>query len=157
MHRLDIRVNGVDYAVDVKADMTLLEVLRDKLHITSPKVGCNTGDCGSCSVILDGKLVKSCITNAMTAYGKDVLTVEGLGKPGQLHPIQIAFNENGAVQCGFCTPGMIMATKALLDKNPNPSEEEIKEGLSGNLCRCTGYANIIKAVKAAALKLNGGE
>lgn len=157
MQEVTLKVNGMQYKVDVEVDMTLLEVLRDKLHITSSKVGCNTGDCGACSVILDGKLVKSCITNIMVADGKEVLTVEGLSKPGKLHPIQQSFYENGATQCGFCTPGMIMATKALLDNNPNPTEEEIKEALSGNLCRCTGYTNIIKAVKEAAKIMNGGE
>lgn len=157
MQELNLKVNGTDYTVSVKADMTLLEVLRDKLHITSPKVGCNTGDCGACSVILNGKLVKSCVTNAMSAYGQEVLTVEGLAKPGELHPLQEAFHKNAASQCGFCTPGMIMASKALLDSNPNPTEPEIKEALSGNICRCTGYVNIIKAVKEAAIKMNGGE
>jgi len=157
MQEVTLKVNGIEYKVNVEADMNLLEVLRDKLHITSPKVGCNTGDCGACTVILDGKLVKSCITNIMVADGKEVLTVEGLSKPGKLHPIQQSFYENGATQCGFCTPGMIMATKALLDSNPNPTEEEIREALSGNLCRCTGYTNIIKAVKEAAKIMNGGE
>ncbi|MCR4431147.1 MAG: (2Fe-2S)-binding protein [Tepidanaerobacteraceae bacterium] len=157
MQELNLKVNGATYSVSVKADMTLLEVLRDKLHITSPKVGCNTGDCGACSVILDGQLVKSCITNALMADGKEVVTLEGLSKPGKLHPIQEAFHQYGASQCGFCTPGMIMASKALLDQNPNPTDEEIREALSGNLCRCTGYVNIIKAVKEAAKKMNGGE
>lgn len=157
MQKLNLKVNGSAYTVKVKADMTLLEVLRDQLHITSPKVGCNTGNCGACSVILNGKLVKSCITNALMADGKEVLTLEGLSRAGELHPLQKAFHEYGASQCGFCTPGTIMASKALLDQNPDPTEEEIREALSGNLCRCTGYVNIIKAVKAAAKKMNGGE
>ena len=157
MQELNLKVNGTDYTVKVKADMNLLEVLRDKLHITSPKVGCNTGDCGACSVIMEGQLIKSCIMNAMIADGKEITTIEGLSTPGKLHPIQEAFYENGATQCGFCTPGMIMAAKALLDSNPNPSEEEIREGISGNLCRCTGYTNIVKAIQAAAVKMNGGE
>lgn len=150
MYNITLKVNGDEYRVEVKATTTLLEVLRDKLFITSAKVGCNTGDCGACSVLLNGELVKSCITNALAADGKEVITLEGLSKDGELHPIQKAFYEHYAAQCGFCTPGMIMAAKALLDKNPNPSEEEIKEALSGNLCRCTGYVNIIDAIKAAA-------
>jgi carbon-monoxide dehydrogenase small subunit len=134
--------------------MSLLEVMRNKLFITSPKVGCNTGECGSCSVLLDGLLVKSCITNAMTVSGKEVVTVEGLGKPGDLDPVQRAFYEHYASQCGFCTPGMIMAAKALLDHHSNPTRQEVKEGLSGNLCRCTGYVKIVDAVMAAAEEMN---
>jgi carbon-monoxide dehydrogenase small subunit len=150
MYTLELKVNGLEYKAEVKASTTLLEVLRDKLGITSPKVGCETGDCGTCSVILDGKLVKSCIVNALAAQGGEVLTVEGLAKPGELHPIQKAFHEHYAAQCGFCTPGMIMAAKALLDENPNPTREEVKLYLSGNLCRCTGYVKIVDAVIAAA-------
>jgi carbon-monoxide dehydrogenase small subunit len=150
MYTLELKVNGLEYKAEVKASTTLLEVLRDKLGITSPKVGCDTGDCGTCSVILDGKLVKSCIVNALAAQGGEVLTVEGLAKPGELHPIQKAFHEHYAAQCGFCTPGMIMAAKALLDENPNPTREEVKLYLSGNLCRCTGYVKIVDAVIAAA-------
>ncbi|HSR33261.1 MAG TPA: (2Fe-2S)-binding protein [Anaerolineae bacterium] len=150
MYTLELTVNGVAYRVEVKATATLLDVLRDKLSITSPKVGCDTGDCGSCSVILDGKLVKSCLVSALAAQGGQVLTVEGLGKPGALHPLQKAFHEQYAAQCGFCTPGMILAAKALLDENPNPTREEVKHYLSGNLCRCTGYVKIVDAVMAAA-------
>jgi len=150
MYTLELKVNGLEYKAEVKASTTLLEVLRDKLGITSPKVGCETGDCGTCSVILDGKLVKSCIVNALAAQGGEVLTVEGLAKPGELHPIQKAFHEHYAAQCGFCTPGMILAAKALLDENPNPTREEVKLYLSGNLCRCTGYVKIVDAVIAAA-------
>ena len=150
MYTLELKVNGLEYKAEVKASTTLLEVLRDKLGVTSPKVGCDTGDCGTCSVILDGKLVKSCIVNALAAQGGEVLTVEGLAKPGELHPIQKAFHEHYAAQCGFCTPGMIMAAKALLDENPNPTREEVKLYLSGNLCRCTGYVKIVDAVIAAA-------
>lgn len=150
MYTLELTVNGVGYKVEVEASANLLEVLRDKLGITSPKVGCETGDCGTCSVIMNGKLVKSCITNALLAQGADVLTVEGLGRPGELHPLQKAFHEYYAAQCGFCTPGMILAAKALLDENPNPTRDEVKEYLSGNLCRCTGYVKIVDAVMAAA-------
>ncbi len=150
MYTLELKVNGRAYKAEVGPYTTLLEVLRDHLHITSPKVGCNTGDCGTCSVILDGKLIKSCVANAMAAQGKDVLTVEGLAKPGELHPLQKAFQEYYAAQCGFCTPGMLLAAKALLDENPHPTRQEVKAALAGNLCRCTGYVKIIDAVLAAA-------
>lgn len=150
MYTLELKVNGQPYKVEVKATANLLEVLRDKLGITSPKVGCETGDCGTCSVILNGKLVKSCLVNALTAQGTEVLTLEGLGRPGALHPLQQAFHEHYAAQCGFCTPGMIIAAKALLDENPQPTKEDVKHYLSGNLCRCTGYVKIVDAVMAAA-------
>lgn len=153
MYTLELKVNGEAYRVEVQPHTTLLEVLRDKLAITSPKVGCNTGDCGSCSVLLGGVLVKSCITNALTVQGKEVTTIEGLGRPGALHPLQKAFHEYYGTQCGYCTPGMILAAKALLDKNPRPTRDEIKEGLSGNLCRCTGYVKIVDAVMAAAQEI----
>ncbi|MGI6097321.1 MAG: (2Fe-2S)-binding protein [Dethiobacteria bacterium] len=157
MYPVELTVNGQKYKVEVELKTNLLEVLRDKLGITSPKVGCNTGDCGACSVLLDGKLVKACLTNALSAQGKEVVTIEGIGRPGQLHPLQKAFHEHYAVQCGFCTPGMILAAKALLDRNPNPSCDEVKEALSGNLCRCTGYVKIIDAVMAAAKEMAGTE
>lgn len=150
MYTLELKVNGRAYKVEVKATTTLLQVLREKLGITGPKVGCETGDCGACSVLVNGKLVKACITNALTVQGKEVLTVEGLGRPGALHPLQVAFHEHYAAQCGFCTPGMLMAAKALLDENPKPTRDEVKEALSGNLCRCTGYVKIVDAVMAAA-------
>lgn len=154
MYELKLNVNGQPHKVEVNADTNLLEVLRDKLKITSPKFGCNTGDCGSCSVILEGRLIKSCITNALTTQGKSVVTIEGLEKPGELHPLQKAFHEFYGSQCGFCTPGMILAAKVLLDKNPKPTREEILEALSGNLCRCTGYVKIIDAVMAVAKGLS---
>ena len=150
MYTLELKVNGRACKAEVGPYTTLLEVLRDHLHITSPKVGCNTGDCGTCSVILDGKLVKSCVTNAAAAQGKDVLTVEGLAKPGDLHPLQKAFQDYYAAQCGFCTPGMLLAAKALLDETPHPTRQEVKAALAGNLCRCTGYVKIIDAVLVAA-------
>jgi len=150
MYTLELKVNGRAYKAQVGPYTTLLEVLRDHLHITSPKVGCNTGDCGTCSVILDGKLVKSCVTNAAAAQGKSVLTVEGLAEPGKLHPLQKTFQDYYAAQCGFCTPGMLLAAKALLDENPHPTRQEVKAALAGNLCRCTGYVKIIDAVLAAA-------
>ncbi len=155
MPMLKVKVNGRDYEVEAEPTTTLLEILRNKLRITSPKVGCNAGDCGTCSVLLDGQLVNSCITNALSAQGKEVLTVEGLAEPGELHPLQKAFYEHDGAQCGFCTPGMLMAAKALLDENPNPTREEVKDALAGNLCRCTGYVKIIDAVMATAQEMTG--
>ena len=155
MKTIDLKVNGLNHRVEVALSTTLLEVLRERLGITSPKMGCNIGDCGACSILLDGKFVRSCITNALTCDGKEVITVEGLADPGELHPLQKAFDELGAVQCGFCTPAMIVASKALLDENPNPARQDIREGLSGNLCRCTGYTKIIDAIVAAAKEMAG--
>lgn len=155
MEMLELRVNGREVRLIVDPTAGLLDVLREHLHVTSPKPGCETGECGACSVLVDGVLRHACITNALSVNGAEISTVEGLGKDGDLHPLQKAFYENYASQCGYCTPGMIMASKALLDQNPSPSEDAIKEGLSGNLCRCTGYINIIKAVKAAALDMAG--
>ncbi len=156
MHTLELVVNGIRRQLSVDLKTTLLEVLREKLHITSPKAGCNTGDCGTCSVLVDGKLVRSCITNALSAQGKDVVTVEGLVGPGEFHPLQTAFHEKYGTQCGFCTPAMILASKALLDKNPDPTRDDVKEALSGNLCRCTGYTKIIDSVMSAAQELAKG-
>ena len=147
---IKLKVNGVDEEVMIEPWWSLARVLRDELNLTGTKIGCETGDCGSCTVLIDGKAVKSCLYLAMKARGKDILTIEGLrGENGELPPLQKAFIEHFAVQCGYCTPGMIMAAKALLDENPNPTEEEVKEGLDGNLCRCTGYVKIIEAVLAA--------
>ena len=150
---LELKVNGQNHVVIIDATTTLLEVLRNKLIITSPKVGCNTGDCGTCTVLLDGKLVRSCLTVAGICQGKEVITVEGLVAPGELHPLQKAFHENYGLQCGFCTPGMIMAAKAFLDENPKPTREEVKEAITGHLCRCTGYIKIIDSIMAAAQKM----
>ena len=147
---IKLRVNGVEEEVMIEPWWNLAHVLRDELNLTGTKIGCETGDCGSCTVLVDGKAVKSCLYLAMKARGKDILTIEGLrGENGELHPLQKAFIEHFAIQCGYCTPGMIMVAKALLDENPNPTEEEVKEGLDGNLCRCTGYVKIIEAVLAA--------
>lgn len=159
MKNIALRVNGKLYQVEIEEDMRLLDLLRDKLGLIGVKEGCSEGECGACSVIMDGKLVTSCLVMAFQADGTDILTIEGLqNEDGTLHPIQQAFLEEGAVQCGFCTPGMILATKALLDKNPEPTEAEIREGISGNLCRCTGYAKIVSAVmKAAEYLKQGGE
>ncbi len=148
--RIKFTVNGDTVEVDVKPNETLLDVLRNKLYITGPKEGCGNGECGACTVIYNGKPVNSCLVLAPEADGAEITTVEGLSKDGKLHPIQEAFIEENAFQCGFCTPGFIMSVKALLDRNPKPSREEIIEALSGNLCRCTGYKSIIKAVERAS-------
>jgi carbon-monoxide dehydrogenase small subunit len=146
---LMLRVNGEEYEIFTDSWKTLERVLRDDLGLTGVKGGCNTGNCGVCTVLIDGKAVKSCLVLASQAQGKDILTIEGLSKHG-LHPLQQAFIDHFAIQCGFCTPGMVLAAKALLDENQNPTEEEVKLGLSGNLCRCTGYVKIVEAILAAA-------
>ncbi len=149
-YSLRMKVNGMPYRLRVEAHRTLLDVLREDLGLTGVKEGCGMGECGSCTVLVGGRPVKSCILLAVEADGQSITTVEGLGKPGSLDPLQKAFAERGAIQCGFCTPGMIMAAKALLLENPSPSHEEICNYLSGNICRCTGYVKIIDAVKAVA-------
>jgi len=152
---IEIKVNSVTYEVSVEPWWSLARVLREQLGLTGTKISCETGDCGACTVLIDGKAVKSCLFPVMKVRGKDIVTIEGIssGKQGELHPLQQAFIEHFAVQCGYCIPGMIMAAKALLDENPKPTEEQVKEYLCGNLCRCTGYTKIIEAVLAAANKL----
>ena len=152
---IELKVNGVTHEIFIEPWWSLARVLREQLGLTGTKISCETGDCGACTVLIDGKAVKSCLFPAMKARGKDIVTIEGIssGKQGELHPLQQAFIEHFAVQCGYCTPGMIMAAKALLDENPKPTEEQVKEYLGGNLCRCTGYTKIIEAVLAAADKL----
>jgi carbon-monoxide dehydrogenase small subunit len=150
-----LTVNGVVHELDVEPRLLLVYLLRDHLGLTGTKVGCDTTNCGACTVHLDGEAVKSCTVLAVQADGADVTTIEGLGSVGDLHPLQAAFWEKHGLQCGFCTPGMIMAAADLLRRNPNPSEEEIRHGLEGNLCRCTGYQNIVEAVKAAAAAAPG--
>ncbi len=148
---LRLIVNGDHYVLEhVSVNRTLLRVLRDDLGLTGTKEGCSEGDCGACTVLVDGQPVNSCLVLAAEVDGKQLLTVEGLAKEGVLHPLQRAFIAAGAVQCGFCTPGMLLSAKALLDRNPKPSEGEIREALAGNLCRCTGYVRIINAVRQAA-------
>lgn len=148
------RVNGEDVEFLCDPRQSLLECLRDILNLTGTKEGCNDGNCGACSVLLNGRLVNSCLVLGAEIDGQDVMTVEGLARSGDLHPLQQAFLDNGAVQCGYCTPGMLMASKALLDRNPNPTEEEIRFWLAGNLCRCTGYDKIVRAVMDAATRLS---
>ena len=145
-----LTVNGEHCQVAVEPTSTLLELIRDHLHLTGTKEGCNTGDCGACTVLIDNKPVNSCLVLAIEADGKEILTIEGLAQNGKLHPLQEAFIEHGAVQCGFCTSGIILTAKAFLDENPTPSEEDVKQAISGNLCRCTGYAKITKAILAAS-------
>ena len=149
-HPISIKVNGWLYENEVESHVRLLDFLREDLGLTGTKEGCGTGDCGACTVILDGRPVNSCLTLAVEADGGDVTTVEGVARGGFLHPVQAAFVQLGATQCGFCTPGFIVMAKSLLDDNPHPSEEEIRYGLAGNLCRCTGYDRIIRAVQMAA-------
>ncbi len=148
------KVNGDEYEVAVYPWRTLNEVLREDLGLTGTKLGCGTGDCGACTVIMDGRSINSCLTLAVEADGKEILTIEGLAEGGEkLHPIQEAFIEAGAIQCGYCTPGMVMSAKYLLDRNPEPSEWEIRKALDGNLCRCTGYYKIVEAIKMASEKM----
>lgn len=147
---LTMKLNGEPIEIEIESSAMLVDVLRDQLNLTGTKEACGKGECGSCTVLLDGTAVLSCITPAMKAVNREVITIEGLGAPGKLHPIQEAFIEHGAIQCGYCTPGMVLAAKALLDENPNPTEEEVRIALSGNLCRCTGYVKIVEAVLAAA-------
>ncbi|ETX01472.1 MAG: hypothetical protein ETSY1_07260 [Candidatus Entotheonella factor] len=145
-----LNVNGNSYDVAIEPRQSLLQVLREELHLTGTKEGCSEGECGACTVLLDGRPVDSCLIFGLEAEGCDITTIEGLGSDEALHPVQRAFIEHGGAQCGFCTPGMILAAKALLEQTPNPSEEDIRWGLSGNLCRCTGYVKIVEAVQAAA-------
>ncbi|HSB49302.1 MAG TPA: (2Fe-2S)-binding protein [Burkholderiales bacterium] len=155
MAKVTIKVNGKNQTRTVEDRMLLVDFLRDELRLTGTHVGCDTSQCGCCTVHVDGRAVKSCTLLAAQANGANVVTIEGLAKGKQLHPIQRAFSECHGLQCGFCTPGMIMATAGLLKDNPNPTDEQIYKGLEGNLCRCTGYINIVKAVKMSAKLLRG--
>ena len=152
--KVSINVNGINYTKDIDPSIRLIDFLRDDLKLKGTKEGCGEGECGACTVIVNGKAINSCLMLASSADGKNVITIEGVSDKDKLHPIQEAFMEAGAVQCGYCTPGMILSAKALLDEKPNASEEEIKVSLSGNLCRCTGYKKIIQAVMLAQDKLN---
>ena len=150
IHRITISVNGETELVEVPSNMTLLRMLREKLALTGSKNGCSSGECGACTVMLNGEPVNSCLVLAAECDGAEIITVEGLAEDGRLDPLQALMMETGGVQCGFCTPGVLISARALLDRNPDPSEAEIREALVGNLCRCTGYVRIIEAVKKAA-------
>ena len=153
--QISLKVNGKEHEVNVEPRETLLEVIRNRLGLTGTKLSCDMEGCGACTVLLDGKPVSSCTTLAFEARGKEVMTIEGLASDGKLHPLQEAFLERGGLQCGFCTPGMILTAKTLLEENPNPTEEEIKEYMHGNLCRCTGYQMIVESIMAASEKIGG--
>jgi len=152
--KIHFKVNGNPVEVSVKSNMTLADLLRTKLSLTGTKKGCERGNCGACTVLMNGKAVLSCLVLAPRADGTDILTVEGLGTPTNLHPLQQAFIDRGAIQCGFCIPGMFMSAKALLDENPKPTREDVKKAIAGNLCRCTGYTRQIDAILDAAQKLS---
>ena len=154
-HTIHVTVNGEPVEATVPARRMLSDFLRDDLHLTGTKRGCETGTCGACSVLVDGALVKSCLGLAVHADGRQVTTVEGLARGEQLHPLQESFLKCGGLQCGYCTPGFLMASCALLAQNPSPSEEQVREGLAGNLCRCTGYSQIVESVLEAAEKMRG--
>lgn len=151
--RVKLNVNGKEYEVEVKPHWTLLQVIRDQLGLTGTKYGCGTGECGACTVIIDGKPMTSCLVLAASAEGRKIVTIEGISNGDRLHPLQEAFIEEGAIQCGYCTPGMILTAKAFLERNPNPTEEDVRRAIDGNLCRCTGYVKIIKAILKASKKL----
>ncbi|MFA5523836.1 MAG: (2Fe-2S)-binding protein [Tissierellales bacterium] len=157
MKKIELKVNGKIHSIDIEEDMRLIDVLRDKLGLLGTKEGCGEGECGACTIIMDGETVASCLVMAFQAEGKEILTIEGLGDEENLDPIQQAFLDEGAVQCGFCIPGMVLSAKALLDKKESPNRDEIKEAISGNLCRCTGYHKIVNAVEKAANDLQGGK
>jgi len=157
MKQIKVTVNGVLYEISVQPWETLLDVIREHLGLTGTKEGCGLGECGACTIIMDGKTVNSCLVLAVEADDRVITTIEGLANGDELHPIQEAFVKCGGLQCGFCTPGMIMSTKALLEEKPNPSEEEIRKAIAGNFCRCTGYTKIIESVKVAAKNMRRGK
>ena len=150
--RVTLQINGESYDLLIEPKETLLEVLREEIGLTGTKEVCDLGSCGACTVLLDNKPILSCLTLAVACQGKEITTIEGLRQGERLHPLQSSFIEHGAIQCGFCTPGMILSAKALLDENPNPTEMEVRKAISGNLCRCTGYVKIIEAIKSVAGK-----
>jgi len=152
-HKISVTINGAVREAEVESRLLLVHLIREDFRMTGTHVGCDTSHCGACTVVLDGNPVKSCTVLAVQADGTKITTVEGLEQGGKLHPVQEGFHEKHGLQCGFCTPGMLMTTSALLDRNKNPSEQEIREAISGNLCRCTGYVNIVKAVQYAAEKM----
>jgi carbon-monoxide dehydrogenase small subunit len=152
---ITLKVNGINYAVNVEPRRTLVEVLRENLGLMGTKVSCNEGECGACTVLIDGRPAASCLVLAIDAEQKEIVTIEGMSAGEKLHPIQKAFLKHGAIQCGFCTPGMVMSTKALLDDNPHPTALEVRRAISGNLCRCTGYQQIVDSVLAVSQKVDG--
>ena len=154
---ITVHVNGTAYTKEVSSRLLLVHFIRDELDMTGTHIGCDTSNCGACTILLDGKSIKSCTVLAVQADGKQVTTIEGMANGAALHPIQEGFHQEHGLQCGFCTPGMIMRAAELLEKNPNPTEEEIRWGISGNLCRCTGYVNIVKSIQYAAEKMNTAE
>lgn len=149
MMKISLKINDELYEISVREDMRLIDLLRDELGLIGTKEGCGEGECGACTIIMDGETVNSCMVMAFQAHGSEIITIEGLEREERLHPVQQAYMDVGAVQCGFCIPGMVLSTKALLDKKSHPTEEEIREGLSGNLCRCTGYNKMLDATKKA--------
>lgn len=157
MKTIELNVNRKTYRVEVEEDMRLIDVLRDKLGLIGTKEGCGEGECGACTVIMDGEAVASCLVMGFQAEGSQIVTIEGLGDENGIDPIQQAFLDEGAVQCGFCIPGMVLSAKSLLDKNSSPTRKDIREAISGNLCRCTGYNKIVNAVEKAAKDLQGGK
>ena len=154
-YAINLTVNGIKYEKEVEARKLLVDFIREDIGLTGTHIGCEHGQCGACTVVFNGKSLKSCLMFAVQADGAEILTVEGLAKDEKLHPIQEAFWENHGLQCGYCTPGVLMSSYVLLKENPKPSEEEIREGISGNICRCTGYVNIVKAIKEASKKMGG--
>ncbi len=156
-HHIRTTINGTAYEGDVEARTLLVHWIRDVLRLTGTHIGCDTSSCGACTILVDGKASKSCTMFAVQADGREIMTVEGLEQNGNLHPLQEGFHQEHALQCGYCTPGMMMSGLALLQRNPNPTEQEIRAGISGNLCRCTGYVNIVKAIQYAADKMQASE
>ena len=152
---ITLKVNGINYVVNVEPRRTLVEVLRENLGLMGTKVSCNEGECGACTVLMDGRPAASCLVLAIDAQQKEIVTIDGMSAGEKLHPIQEAFLQHGAIQCGFCTPGMVMSTKALLDDNPHPTALEVRQAISGNLCRCTGYQQIVDSVLAASQRVDG--
>ena len=155
--QITVTVNGEAHTVEVEPRLLLIHLIREELKMTGTHIGCDTSSCGACTVLVNGKSIKSCTVLAVQADGKEVATVEGLAPQGEMHPLQEGFKENHGLHCGFCTPGMLMRAVELLEQNPNPTEEEIRWGISGNLCRCTGYNNIVKAIQYAGAKMRGEE
>ena len=154
---ITVTVNGTKHTVEVEPRLLLVHLIRENLAMTGTHIGCDTSSCGACTILVDGKSVKSCTILAVQADGKEITTVEGMAPESELHPLQEGFKENHGLHCGFCTPGMMMRAMELLEQNPNPTEEEIRWGISGNLCRCTGYNNIVKAIQYAGAKMRGEE